>query len=104
MKVVCAWCGCSMGVKEPLEDDSTTHGMCAECYTKATGRPYTGIILGNKLNEGRPMSPPENILENDAQSSSSEVTGSNIRLESPQTAEDLPAVLEDSEEGEEDAG
>lgn len=32
MKVVCAWCGKDMGEKEPFDDESTTHGMCPECY------------------------------------------------------------------------
>lgn len=31
MLVICAWCGEPMGVKEPMEDKSTTHGICAEC-------------------------------------------------------------------------
>ena len=31
MKVICSWCKKDMGVKEPLEDDSTSHGMCDDC-------------------------------------------------------------------------
>lgn len=34
MIVVCAWCKKSMGSKPPLKDESTTHGMCPECYTR----------------------------------------------------------------------
>ncbi len=31
MKIRCAWCGCDIGQKEPLENTSTTHGMCPAC-------------------------------------------------------------------------
>lgn len=31
MRRRCAWCGRSMGVKFPLEDDSFTHGICPDC-------------------------------------------------------------------------
>ena len=34
MKSICAWCKKDMGDKEPLEDLSTTHGMCKECYER----------------------------------------------------------------------
>lgn len=34
MKVKCAWCGKDMGEKPPLDDDSTTHGMCEDCFKK----------------------------------------------------------------------
>ena len=28
---ICAWCGKLLGYKEPLDDNSTTHGICEEC-------------------------------------------------------------------------
>ena len=31
MRIICAWCGKSMGQKEPLDDDSVTHGICDQC-------------------------------------------------------------------------
>jgi hypothetical protein len=31
MKRRCAWCGWDMGSKEPLNDDSITHGLCLPC-------------------------------------------------------------------------
>lgn len=31
MKVICAWCRDDLGEKEPLEDLSLTHTICAEC-------------------------------------------------------------------------
>jgi len=31
MKIKCSWCGKAMGEKEPLDDQSTTHGICKEC-------------------------------------------------------------------------
>lgn len=34
MKRVCAWCGKDMGRTEPLEDLSTTHGICESCRQK----------------------------------------------------------------------
>ena len=40
-----------MGEKEPLEDTSITHGICPECYKKATGKPYTGIARVSKTAE-----------------------------------------------------
>jgi hypothetical protein len=30
----CAWCGILMGVALPLEDSSTTHGMCPGCFER----------------------------------------------------------------------
>ena len=38
MKAVCSWCGKSMGEKAPLEDKSTTHGMCQDCYQRELGK------------------------------------------------------------------
>lgn len=32
MKVVCSCCRCDLGQKEPLEDNSISHGMCDDCY------------------------------------------------------------------------
>ena len=34
MIVKCAWCGKTIGEKEPLEDKSVTHGICPECVKK----------------------------------------------------------------------
>lgn len=34
MKIICAWCGASKGEKEPLGDDTKTHGICKKCYKK----------------------------------------------------------------------
>ncbi len=33
MKIVCAWCGKDLGVKEPVSDD-VTHGICEDCAEK----------------------------------------------------------------------
>ena len=35
MKIICAWCGKHLGEKPPYDDDSVTHGICAECARKA---------------------------------------------------------------------
>ena len=32
MRQVCMVCGILYGLKEPLEDDSETHGLCEECF------------------------------------------------------------------------
>ena len=32
MRQVCMICGILYGIKEPLEDDSKTHGLCEECF------------------------------------------------------------------------
>jgi len=32
MRQVCMDCGILYGIKEPLEDDSETHGLCEECF------------------------------------------------------------------------
>jgi hypothetical protein len=34
MIVICAWCQKKMGEKEPLEDKSETHTICAQCQGK----------------------------------------------------------------------
>lgn len=34
MKVTCAWCGCDMGTKIPLDDPATTHSICYKCMKK----------------------------------------------------------------------
>ena len=31
MRVTCSWCNLDMGEKEPFDDPSVSHGMCAEC-------------------------------------------------------------------------
>ena len=34
MKILCSWCGKQLGEKEPLDDQSDTHGKCPECLEK----------------------------------------------------------------------
>jgi len=34
MRVICSWCGKSLGEKPPLDDKSISHGMCEECYKR----------------------------------------------------------------------
>jgi len=31
MRVICSYCGILFDLKEPLRDDSETHGICEEC-------------------------------------------------------------------------
>jgi transcription initiation factor TFIIIB Brf1 subunit/transcription initiation factor TFIIB len=31
MRAVCAWCDADLGEREPLDDPSITHGICADC-------------------------------------------------------------------------
>ena len=32
--VICAWCKRVLGMKEPVEDERITHGICSECQLK----------------------------------------------------------------------
>jgi hypothetical protein len=48
MRRKCAWCGLSVGAKEPLDNEETTHGICLGCGTQ---------ILA--LVDGRPRRVPE---------------------------------------------
>lgn len=32
MRRICYNCGTLYGFKEPIEDDSETHGLCPECF------------------------------------------------------------------------
>jgi hypothetical protein len=32
MRQICCRCGILYGIKEPIEDDSETHGLCEECF------------------------------------------------------------------------
>jgi hypothetical protein len=41
MIVICAWCGCDMGQKEPINDVSKTHGICPPCVDKVLNRDPT---------------------------------------------------------------
>ena len=34
MRVICSWCKKDLGVKEPKEDHSISHGMCDACLEK----------------------------------------------------------------------
>ena len=34
MKVVCSWCTKDLGEKEPLNDNSVSHGICKPCAKK----------------------------------------------------------------------
>jgi hypothetical protein len=37
MKAICAWCGKELGEREPIEDESLTHGMCEACLNTKFG-------------------------------------------------------------------
>lgn len=30
----CGWCGKDMGKKQPMEDESITHGICEDCLAE----------------------------------------------------------------------
>lgn len=62
MKVFCSWCQSSMGEKEPLDNKTTSHGMCPSCEVKQLKKELealerdaaryrhlrrTGIIMGD---------------------------------------------------------
>jgi hypothetical protein len=32
MKVICSYCQSEIGEKEPLDNNSVSHGMCKDCY------------------------------------------------------------------------
>ncbi len=32
MRQICMDCGILFGIKEPLDDDRETHGLCEECF------------------------------------------------------------------------
>ena len=34
MIIICAWCKKVIGIKEPLENEAETHGVCEECGGK----------------------------------------------------------------------
>ena len=38
MKVMCAWCGRSLGEKPPYSDTRISHGICRDCYDEQLGR------------------------------------------------------------------
>jgi hypothetical protein len=52
MRRVCCICGIFYGFKEPLEDDSETHGLCPECFenemAKLKSLEEIGTEYGNK--------------------------------------------------------
>jgi hypothetical protein len=33
MKIICSYCLNEIGEKEPLDNNSISHGMCKDCYT-----------------------------------------------------------------------
>lgn len=35
MIIKCAWCGRDLGMKKPIEDENTSHGICKKCAEKA---------------------------------------------------------------------
>lgn len=50
MKVICSYCREEIGEKEPLEDDSLSHGMCQACYEYFQEQ-IRGISLDEYLNK-----------------------------------------------------
>lgn len=36
MRVVCAWCGADMGEKDGQGETGVSHGMCEDCYNRAS--------------------------------------------------------------------
>ena len=53
MRRVCFVCKIMFGLKEPLEDDSETHGLCPECFkiemTKLDGFWESGVDPWKKV-------------------------------------------------------
>jgi len=50
MKVVCAWCGKTLGEKDGCGVDGVSHGLCSECLDR----------LGEKAEKGESeLRPPE---------------------------------------------
>ena len=50
MRQVCYVCGILYGIKEPLNDDSETHGICPECLPGELQKIEHEVT---KLNNGR---------------------------------------------------
>jgi len=40
MRRVCYVCGILYGIKEPLEDDRETHGLCPDCFKLEMAKIY----------------------------------------------------------------
>jgi hypothetical protein len=57
IKVVCAWCGCYMGIKKLNTNDgagpSVSHGICPECIPKATVEMEKTAFRIMKLNQNK---------------------------------------------------
>jgi uncharacterized CHY-type Zn-finger protein len=51
MKVVCAWCGKSLGEKEPYDSEETSHGMCDDCQLTFNEKIEEDIPLQEKRQE-----------------------------------------------------
>ena len=48
MRVICSYCRGEIGEKEPLDDNRTTHSMCAECVEHFS-KQWDGLKLGKYL-------------------------------------------------------
>lgn len=63
MRVVCSYCRKEMGEKEPLEDASVSHGMCASCRDHFVQQ-WKGQQLGHYLDS---FSEPVMVLSGEEQ-------------------------------------
>ena len=48
MKVTCAYCGCSLPEKEPLDSDELSHGICEQCLSEYALR-WAGTTMDDYL-------------------------------------------------------
>ena len=55
MRCICSYCDILFDVKEPLENDAETHGICSECHP---------IVLGNLKREIERINAKEEMMEN----------------------------------------
>ena len=51
MRRICQECGQLFGLKEPLEDDSETHGLCDECFKIVMAKTEQQLREISKKNE-----------------------------------------------------
>ena len=55
MRQICMDCGILYGIKEPLEDDGETHGLCEECF------PLEMMKIEKELKKGVEVDPEDGI-------------------------------------------
>lgn len=51
MRVICSYCDMLFNIKEPLEEDVETHGICEDCFEIVSTQIKSELLKGGVKND-----------------------------------------------------